>query len=241
MGKKHLTFLSAVILLALALIVSGASCKRKTISEQEKSAGLANPASVKCEQDGGEIINVYTPQGTKGICLFKNNSVCNQWDYFDGECKRGDCYRRCREIGAESEGWYNSCDNSLIKEIDCALNEPYKSTEHDFQVYFPTVIDKYEVKHEVDQEVYSYHFTEPADDSDFADKEQANFFTVKVYDSAQWQKLDSSQQVGQEKLVEMNNKVYAIEFYKDVPEEWQDKWNKEAMNVVKDNFGLVFE
>jgi hypothetical protein len=53
-----------------------------------KVAGYATPAARICVITGG----TYTATGNnnmdneQGNCTFKNGSVCNAWDYYDGKC-----------------------------------------------------------------------------------------------------------------------------------------------------------
>ncbi len=52
---------------------------------------LPNPAAVYCEQHGGrqEIVTAADSSQT-GLCLFPDDSTCDEWAYFRGECKPGD-------------------------------------------------------------------------------------------------------------------------------------------------------
>ncbi|MCX6740424.1 MAG: DUF333 domain-containing protein [Candidatus Parcubacteria bacterium] len=81
---------------------------------------IANPASVKCQADGGKSENYQTTGGEAGLCVFSDQSICDEWAYFRGECLKGKCFKECRLIGTRSEGWYNTCDNVLIRYEDCA-------------------------------------------------------------------------------------------------------------------------
>jgi len=44
--------------------------------------GLANPASVYCEDQGGTLEIVDTPEGQVGMCHFANGQVCEEWALF---------------------------------------------------------------------------------------------------------------------------------------------------------------
>jgi len=97
------------------------------------SIGIANPASVKCEADGGTLRILDSPDGQYGICMFSDGSVCEEWAYFRGECSKGECMKHCGAIGSRSEGWYD-CNNKLLWWENCAggiQNEPFcgRSTE----------------------------------------------------------------------------------------------------------------
>lgn len=48
---------------------------------------MANPASVKCEEDGWTLTIVTDSSGAQsGICTFDNWVTCDEWAYFRGEC-----------------------------------------------------------------------------------------------------------------------------------------------------------
>jgi len=52
-------------------------------------AGLANPAAVYCEAQGGRSVVVKTDAGETGYCLFRDSSQCDEWAYYRGECAPG--------------------------------------------------------------------------------------------------------------------------------------------------------
>lgn len=50
-------------------------------------AGIPNPASVFCEQNGNKLEIRTAPDGSQsGICVFPDASTCDEWAYFRGEC-----------------------------------------------------------------------------------------------------------------------------------------------------------
>ncbi|OGQ97940.1 MAG: hypothetical protein A2284_11490 [Deltaproteobacteria bacterium RIFOXYA12_FULL_61_11] len=61
--------------------------------------GMANPAAVKCSEDGVDSRTVETEAGQHGICIFEDGSECEEWAYFRGECEPGDCenWETCEE------------------------------------------------------------------------------------------------------------------------------------------------
>ena len=74
-----LLFLFVVILIATACSPT-----------QALQPNVANPASVFCEKNGGKLISVTDASGgTAGMCVFGDNSQCDEWAYFHGECKPG--------------------------------------------------------------------------------------------------------------------------------------------------------
>ncbi|MBN1120776.1 MAG: DUF333 domain-containing protein [Anaerolineae bacterium] len=71
------------VMALLALIASG--CQPK-----EAEAGLPNPASVYCEEQGGKLEIRDEEGGQRGVCIFDDGSECDEWAYFRSECQPGD-------------------------------------------------------------------------------------------------------------------------------------------------------
>ncbi len=67
----------------------------------EEQAQIANPASVYCKEQGGELDMRETPEGTIGYCLLPDGTECEEWAYFRGECpkKEETQPRACRSEG----------------------------------------------------------------------------------------------------------------------------------------------
>lgn len=60
-------------------------------SLKEGNSGLANPASVYCEDNGGKLEIRSAADGSQsGVCVFPDNSECDEWAYMRGECQPGD-------------------------------------------------------------------------------------------------------------------------------------------------------
>ncbi len=52
-------------------------------------AGMANPASVFCEENDGKLEIRDEEAGQVGYCVFADGSECEEWSYFRGECAPG--------------------------------------------------------------------------------------------------------------------------------------------------------
>jgi putative hemolysin len=53
-------------------------------------AGLANPASVHCQEQGGTLEVRQNESGdTYGVCVFSDNSECEEWAFFNDDCQQG--------------------------------------------------------------------------------------------------------------------------------------------------------
>jgi putative hemolysin len=78
-----LTALGVTLGLA-ALVVGG--CAMPT---PEPDAGLPNPASVYCEEQGYTLEMRTDESGTTGVCIFPDGNECEEWAFFRGECGPG--------------------------------------------------------------------------------------------------------------------------------------------------------
>ncbi len=55
-------------------------------STPEASAGLANPASTYCLDQGGTLEIRNTDEGQVGYCTLPDGTVCEEWAFYRGEC-----------------------------------------------------------------------------------------------------------------------------------------------------------
>ena len=53
----------------------------------EPMIGMANPASVFCEKQGGTLSIKDEVGGQVGYCQLPSGKVCEEWALFRGECK----------------------------------------------------------------------------------------------------------------------------------------------------------
>ncbi len=54
--------------------------------EPTSEAGLANPASVYCLEQGGTLEIRNTDEGQVGYCTLPDGTVCEEWAFYRGEC-----------------------------------------------------------------------------------------------------------------------------------------------------------
>lgn len=52
------------------------------VNEEPKAIGMANPASVYCEKQGGESILVKSQKGDFGVCKLKDGTAREEWEYY---------------------------------------------------------------------------------------------------------------------------------------------------------------
>lgn len=84
--KQMLIWMIAVWVI---LVLVGTGCQEEKKDEQTSgNTEIANPASVKCVEDGGELKIIDSPEGQSGMCYFPDGTVCEEWAYFRGECSK---------------------------------------------------------------------------------------------------------------------------------------------------------
>lgn len=70
------------LLLVLALVLTGCGGDE----DDENEAGLPNPASVFCEEQGGTVEIRDESAGQVGFCVFPDGNECEEWAFYRGEC-----------------------------------------------------------------------------------------------------------------------------------------------------------
>jgi len=100
MNKKVIITLLLLISLILVLVLVKTITPKNTVIEENKEnpvtntqtanqTGIANPASVYCEQQGGTLsIRKDMTGGEYGICVFTNGVECDEWKFYRGECSK---------------------------------------------------------------------------------------------------------------------------------------------------------
>lgn len=81
-----------VITLALSTAVLLAACTAAPTPAPAATpaAGLPNPASVFCQEKGGQLKIERDAAGNEsGMCVFSDGSQCDEWAFFRGECQPG--------------------------------------------------------------------------------------------------------------------------------------------------------
>lgn len=78
-----------LILLAGLLLALLGGCAPKPTPGPE-AVGIANPASVNCEKQGGTLqIEKIGSGGEIGVCYFEDNRQCEEWALMRGDCPVG--------------------------------------------------------------------------------------------------------------------------------------------------------
>jgi len=84
--KRIFTF--TIILMALtACTAPQTQAAPKPAATDMPQAGMPNPASVYCTQQGNKLeIRTAADGSQSGICIFPDGSTCDEWAYYRGEC-----------------------------------------------------------------------------------------------------------------------------------------------------------
>ncbi len=71
-------------------------CKHPTgiCPDKPGQVGAPNPASVKCKKAGAKVERLKTDEGEIGICVWPDYSRCEEWRFFYGKCKKGECRQK---------------------------------------------------------------------------------------------------------------------------------------------------
>jgi len=83
--KRIFTFV--IILMALTACSAFQVQTLELTGTDMPQAGMPNPASVYCTQNGNKSeIHTAADGGQSGLCIFPDGNICDEWAYFRGEC-----------------------------------------------------------------------------------------------------------------------------------------------------------
>ncbi|MCS7130397.1 MAG: DUF333 domain-containing protein [Archaeoglobaceae archaeon] len=157
------------ILLALAIlvfIISGATIVKLNLHNgkvwDKTELGVSNPAAVYCLEMGYRYKVENTPQGQVGICVFPDQTECDEWAFFRGECGQkwiklhyevGNCSELTR--GSQNYYTYDPRANTIIAyvtvncgsdEVKVERGEKYRIIEKDYDGKLLRCVCQKEVK-----------------------------------------------------------------------------------------------
>lgn len=136
------TLIALILLVVIASVLFGCHSKEQKYmlsgeqAQQEKAkeqSQLANPATIFCINTTGASWQVKEDaQGNQqGICLFQDQSWCDEWDYYRGDCEPGFNYTKCGD-----QFWGKmSCPPDYVQvcaRIEIGTNAPYQVRYEEF-------------------------------------------------------------------------------------------------------------
>jgi len=125
MRKTALILISILIAVGLTYYF----CFVPENQKEKKGEGgteLANPATVYCKKQGGTSDMRTFTDGVKGFCLFDDGSECEEWDFFRGDCQKGE--RFCKDLCGDSE-----CQEVVCLAVGCPCSETPEICSEDCQ------------------------------------------------------------------------------------------------------------
>jgi putative hemolysin len=80
-------FTFTIILMALTACTAFQVQTLETTGTDIPEAGMPNPASVYCKQEGNTLeIRTAADGSQSGVCVFPDGGTCDEWAYYRGEC-----------------------------------------------------------------------------------------------------------------------------------------------------------
>jgi len=84
--KRIFTFI-AILMTLTACTAPQTQVTPELAATDIPQAGMPNPASVYCTQNGNKLeIQTASDGSQNGICIFPDGSTCDEWAYYRGEC-----------------------------------------------------------------------------------------------------------------------------------------------------------
>ena len=110
--KKDFEIYAGIIIVVIALVVSVffITASKHSNKDIKNVVGIANPASTNCIENGGELEMKEGSLGQYALCNFRDGSVCEEWNYFRGECKSGDVFVDLTNC----ESYFDGCNNCFV-------------------------------------------------------------------------------------------------------------------------------
>ncbi|MDI6695355.1 MAG: DUF333 domain-containing protein [Anaerolineales bacterium] len=79
-----------IFFLLWAILLAACAAPATPTTTTAPPAGIANPASENCVQQGGELlIQKLGDGGEYGVCVFDDNRQCEEWAMLRGDCPVG--------------------------------------------------------------------------------------------------------------------------------------------------------
>ncbi len=121
--KKALIF----SLLSTVIILVGCTISKSTPVNNDQ-AGIANPASVNCEQKGGTLeIRTDATGSQVGYCKFSDGSECEEWAFYRGECQPVSEKDKTSKIEEAIKPLFAQKYNKELSEISVRINQQDES------------------------------------------------------------------------------------------------------------------
>lgn len=84
---KRILIFTIILITLVACSVPPTQAAPELNATDIPQAGIPNPASIYCEQNGNKLEILTAEDGSQsGECVFPDGSTCDEWAYYKGEC-----------------------------------------------------------------------------------------------------------------------------------------------------------
>ena len=100
---KSIVMFATVVLALTACTAPGSQPAPAPVATDMPQAGMPNPASVYCTQQGNKLEIHNAADGSQyGTCIAPDGSTCDEWAYYQGECGLGATNSPTAEAAADA-------------------------------------------------------------------------------------------------------------------------------------------
>ena len=85
-NKVAIVLVVGIIAVFIGIAFTMQGIQEESVSAPTTDVSIANPASVYCTEQGGTLTLVSTEEGVIGECELADGTICEEWEYFRGEC-----------------------------------------------------------------------------------------------------------------------------------------------------------
>ncbi len=117
-------------ILFFSLALSGCSLSKNnnqpsqpSSNQQNQQAGLANPASTFCVEQGGKLEMRDNDAGQYGVCVFEDGSECEEWAFFRLECKPGETKQGLQNIEQKEKSTEQGTQSTEQEDKDIFMSQ----------------------------------------------------------------------------------------------------------------------
>jgi hypothetical protein len=119
----------------------------------------------------------------------------------------------------------------------------YENKDLGFSINLPPEFKYYQVQRKNNSDFIDIEFFIPTSDTAYSQEVEGygKPLVVRIYNRPYWEGLkeDGEDKAVYVKVKENDKKVYGLKFWKDLPADWQGKWNIGVEKAVIDSFKLI--
>ena len=115
----------------------------------------------------------------------------------------------------------------------------YRNKSLDFKVTLPSSFEYYQTQRKETDDYVDIEFLVPTSDlsQDIESiRGYARPLVVRAFHAEAWKTVDKKGKF--KKIGEKDDRVYAVDFWEDIPEDWQEEWNEEIRGSILESFQL---